>query len=79
MQTLDAVIEKFDSNLWHYHIPIPDDIADTFIIGDNKRVIFTINNLAKLQVAKRLFSGLLFTTINLFCTIAHEITLVTWL
>jgi hypothetical protein len=51
MHQLECTIEKFDSNLWHYHIPLPEEVATSYILGDNKRVICTLNNTIQLQVA----------------------------
>lgn len=45
MKKLTSTIRKFDSNLWYFHFPVPDAIAKELIIGDNKRVICTLNDL----------------------------------
>ncbi|WP_200977510.1 YdeI/OmpD-associated family protein [Echinicola sp. 20G] len=42
MASLTVTLEKFDNNLWQYHFPIPDDIAESFIVNENKRVICEI-------------------------------------
>lgn len=33
-----STLEDFHTNLWRFHLPVPDDIAVQFIEGDNKRV-----------------------------------------
>jgi len=51
MTNLTCSLEKFDSNLWHHHIPIPTEVAEKYIEGDNRRVLCTINNQVTLQAA----------------------------
>ncbi len=41
-------IQKFESNLWGHHFPVPAEIAKQFVEGDNKRVICKIQHLAEL-------------------------------
>lgn len=36
-----ARLEKFDSNLWHYHVEVPESIVLSLIEKDNKRVCIT--------------------------------------
>lgn len=36
---LIVTLEKFDSQLWAFHFPIPGDVAAQFIDGDNRRII----------------------------------------
>jgi hypothetical protein len=43
MFSFTSKLEKFDSNLWHHHIPVPDEVAMALIEGDNKRVVCTLN------------------------------------
>lgn len=33
-----STLEDFHTNLWRFHLPVPDDIAVQFIEGDNRRV-----------------------------------------
>jgi hypothetical protein len=51
MHQFDKTLEKFDSNLWQYHIPIPENIALSLIVEDNKRVICTLNGQVSFQTA----------------------------
>lgn len=46
-----STLEKFDSNLWHHHVPVPFDIAESLIEGDNRRVVCTINGQHTWQAA----------------------------
>uniref|UniRef100_UPI0040498FBB YdeI/OmpD-associated family protein n=1 Tax=Fulvivirga sp. TaxID=1931237 RepID=UPI0040498FBB len=64
MKTLSSTIEKFDSNLWHYHIPLPEDVALSFIEGDNKRVICTVNQIIQFHAAILKASPYYFILIN---------------
>ncbi len=43
MREFDSPLEKFDSNLWQYHIPVPEEVANELIRGENKRVICSLN------------------------------------
>ncbi|WP_226389169.1 YdeI/OmpD-associated family protein [Penaeicola halotolerans] len=51
MHIFESILEKFDSNLWQYHLPIPEEIALSLIIGDNKRVICRLNEQTHYQTA----------------------------
>ncbi|KEO75850.1 YdeI/OmpD-associated family protein [Anditalea andensis] len=51
MDTFFSKMEKFDSNLWQYHIPIPHEIAANYIEGENRRVYCTLNGRYKTQCA----------------------------
>ncbi|AGA79183.1 YdeI/OmpD-associated family protein [Echinicola vietnamensis] len=42
MKQFIGTLEKFDSRLWRYHLPVPDDIANAFINGEDRRVICEI-------------------------------------
>ena len=33
-----STLEDFHTNLWRFHLPVPEDIAAQFIDGDNRRV-----------------------------------------
>jgi len=47
-----SILEKFDGNLWSYHIVVPDEIAKHYISGDSdRRVICTLNNRTSFQCA----------------------------
>ena len=51
MTIVHTTLEKFDSNLWGLHFPIPDEIAAQFIEGNNRRVICRINDIHSMQCA----------------------------
>jgi hypothetical protein len=40
-----STLENFHTNLWHFHTPVPEEIALAFIEGDNKRIICQLNEL----------------------------------
>lgn len=62
---LQSTLERFDSNLWHFHVVIPQQIADTLINGKDRRVICTINGKEKFQAALMpIKSGNCFININ---------------
>jgi hypothetical protein len=44
-------LEKFDSNLWQYHIPVPEEIATAYIEGENRRVYCTLKGQHRFQCA----------------------------
>lgn len=46
-----ATLEKFDSNLWYYHVVVPNEIAQHFVNGTDRRVVCTINGQTELQCA----------------------------
>ena len=51
MADIITKLKKFNSPLWGYHFPIPDQIANTYIDGNNRRVICQINGKHKMQCA----------------------------
>lgn len=46
-----AKLERFDSNLWHFHIVVPKEIAGQFVVGKDRRVVCTLNNSVEFQCA----------------------------
>ncbi len=46
-----TTLEKFDSNLWGYHFPIPFDVAGKYINGSNRRVLCKVNGQLTIQSA----------------------------
>jgi len=46
-----TTLEKFESQLWNYHVPVPNDIANEFLGGENRRVVLTINDSTEIQCA----------------------------
>lgn len=50
-QTFTSSLEKFDSNLWGYHFPIPLSVAEKYINGANRRVLCKVNDRLTIQSA----------------------------
>ncbi len=46
-----AYLDDFRSNLWGYHIDVPDDAAQVFLADGNRRVICTLNGQASFHCA----------------------------
>ena len=46
-----AVIDRFDSNLWHFYVMVPTKIALKFIDGKDKRVVCTLNKTETFHAA----------------------------
>jgi bifunctional DNA-binding transcriptional regulator/antitoxin component of YhaV-PrlF toxin-antitoxin module len=46
-----AILQKFDSPLWSYHIIVPDSVAKIFIDDGSKRVVCTLNREKTFQCA----------------------------
>ena len=51
IETFTTALEKFDSNLWGLHFPVPTIIAEKYIDGTNRRVLCRINNQLTIQSA----------------------------
>lgn len=49
--SFNATIDRFNSNLWHYHVIVPRKIALKFINGANKRVVCNLNQTESFQAA----------------------------
>ncbi|MBX2873125.1 MAG: DUF1905 domain-containing protein [Saprospiraceae bacterium] len=48
---LQTTLRKFESDLWGYHIPIPTEIAVTFIDDSGRRVLCTLNGQRPIHCA----------------------------
>ena len=59
-----TTLQKFDPKLFGYHFPIPIDIAKSFIVGMNRRIICHINNEHKIQCALMPYCNGYFILIN---------------
>jgi len=44
-------VSQYDSTLWSVYIPVPNDIAESFLQSDAKRVVCTINKSLRIQCA----------------------------
>ena len=59
-----TTLQKFDSNLWGYHFPVPKEIALEFISGNDRRVVCTINNQIDVQCALMPYTEGYFILVN---------------
>ncbi len=81
MTNVQTSLQKFDSNLWGHHFPIPEDIARLFIEGNNRRVICRVNEVHSMQCALMPSSEGYFLLINkllvtkLGLTVGEKVTL----
>lgn len=64
MRKFDTILEKFDSKLWNYHIKVPDDIAESFIEGKDKRVVCQLNGKHSYQAAIMRMQDAYFILVN---------------
>lgn len=46
-----TTLQNFNSNLWGYHIPVPLEIAKTFINDSGQRVLCTLNGQRQIHCA----------------------------
>lgn len=51
MKTFVAPLDKFNSDLWQYHIKVPLEIAEEFIAGNNRRVKCRFNDQEETSAA----------------------------
>ncbi|PHN05464.1 YdeI/OmpD-associated family protein [Flavilitoribacter nigricans] len=52
MDHFTAALDKLDSNLWNYYLPVPVDISEAIIAEQkDRRVICTLNNKLEFQCA----------------------------
>lgn len=49
--TFTTTLENFNSNLWAYHIRVPNEAAEVFKQGKERRVICKLNNALEIQCA----------------------------
>ncbi len=64
MTQFTTTLQKFDSNLWGYHLPVPSTIADKFIEGSDRRIICWINDEFRIQNALMPYSEGYFLLLN---------------
>ncbi len=46
-----TTLQKFDSPLWGFHIPVPDDVSKHFLESSGTRVVCTLNGTEEVQCA----------------------------
>lgn len=51
MKTFSTTLERFESDLWHYHIKVPEAACEPFMDMDAKRVVCTLNGTEKFHCA----------------------------
>ena len=56
MTQFTTALQKFNSDLWGFHLPALILIADRFIKGNDRRVVCTINQELRIQSALIPFS-----------------------
>ncbi|MTI20549.1 DUF1905 domain-containing protein [Fulvivirga sp. RKSG066] len=49
--TFKTTLEKFESNVWGFHLPVAEQYAEPFVEGDDKRVKCVINEELTLHCA----------------------------
>ncbi|WP_228693474.1 YdeI/OmpD-associated family protein [Lunatimonas sp.] len=62
--TFSSSLMDFHSTLWRFHIPVPDPIANSYMEGDNRRVLVWVENSPKLHLALMKHSDYWFVLIN---------------
>ncbi|WP_373522389.1 YdeI/OmpD-associated family protein [Aquiflexum sp.] len=50
-KSFNSTLENFHTSLWQFHTPVPEDIALSFIEGDNKRILCQLNKLSPYPAA----------------------------
>lgn len=50
-KTIVSTLQRFDSNLWHFHVMIPKKFASPFVKGNNRRVVCTLNKTITFHAA----------------------------
>ncbi|MEP0984057.1 YdeI/OmpD-associated family protein [Ekhidna sp.] len=51
IEKFTAPILKFEYDMWSYYLAVPKSIGDKFIVGDDRRIICTINNQTPIHSA----------------------------
>ena len=64
MTLFTTTLQKFDSNLWGFHLPVPTGIAEEFIEGNDRRVFCNINNAIQIHGALMPYSEGYFLLLN---------------
>lgn len=64
MTNVSTTLQKFDSNVYGFHFPVPTEIAINFTEGNDRRVVCTINQNLQIQGALMPYSGGYFLMVN---------------
>ncbi len=51
MTSFETTLQKFDNNLWYYHLVIPTEIKDIFVVEKDRRVLIKINGSEEIPCA----------------------------
>lgn len=68
-------VSKFDSNLWGYHFLVPDNVAQLFIHGKDRRVKCLVNNTFQISSALMPSSSGWFIFLNKPLVSKHNLTI----
>lgn len=63
-KSFSSTLENFHTSLWQFHTPVPEDIALTFIEGENKRILCQLNELPPYPAALMKSKAYWFVLIN---------------
>lgn len=50
-KSIKTKLDRFNSNIWHFHVVIPQKIGNLFIEGANRRVICKLNKTEQIHAA----------------------------
>jgi hypothetical protein len=50
-KSIKTKLDRFNSNIWHFHVVIPQKIGNLFIEGTNRRVVCLLNKTESFQAA----------------------------
>lgn len=64
MIQVSSSLQKFESNVYGFHFPVPTEIAVKFTEGNDRRVVCTINQGIQIQGALMPYSGGYFLMVN---------------
>ena len=63
-KTFTTSLQKFQSDLWGFHLPVPESIATQFIDGNDRRIKCVVNGVLPLQCALMPDNGQYFILMN---------------
>jgi hypothetical protein len=61
---LETIFSRFDHGLWGFYLPVPENVAVTFVNGKDRRVIVCMNDSITLHSALMPDKGLWFIMLN---------------
>jgi hypothetical protein len=62
--SFSSYLDNFNSELWGHHFKVPKEIAETFIVDNNRRIIAEINGMVRFNCALMPYGEVFYILVN---------------